>query len=57
MGILFNPSRYLTAKGKIAIKKVGHAQLRWSPPTDEVEANHTDQQMKKCYAIETQTSG
>jgi hypothetical protein len=57
MGILFNPSRYLTAKGKIAIKKVGHAQLRWSPPTDEVEANHIDQQMKKCYAIETQTSG
>jgi hypothetical protein len=26
MGILFIPSRYLTAKGGIAIKKVGHAQ-------------------------------
>ncbi|MGB5104111.1 MAG: hypothetical protein WBO04_12465, partial [Steroidobacteraceae bacterium] len=25
MGILVNPSRYLTAKGGIAIKKVGHA--------------------------------
>ncbi len=45
MGILVNPSRYLTAKGGIALKKVGHAQwylnldpeqIQWVPSQQAV---------------------